>query len=730
MESHNRPDGPPPPYSETDIYSHSHGSRNRDDHLVTVDDDASIAPSSSHSNAIDTPPESPLDVQYGFAGPSQDEHTTASAQAYFDSRPPNRSSESNVTIALEIRPDATPSDFPYPKQAHGRDVTEQDWQTFINYLIPGHAASANSRIIDRKMRMAGDAQPFFATDNIVETQFASLKLSESASVSLQNIDAVVREWNHGFFEPRGITISQASPAGPAIEAQTPRTDTARANAAGAEQARPQPQQSSSWWRSPFSFADSNNGSLRIGPLHIDGDRVELGPLHIEGDRVALGSTFEADRTGVRWHGQHIGNPLFEANASGVRSGPGQAQPHPFGRHGGPWAQPFGGLGRGRGGGWEHHRQGRRDHSRSSISSSSSIGSSSSSDSDSSIGSLPDWDDLKDTQLPVAKRSIQTWLSHPDQPVTRNMLKQVKADIKAAKKASPMPHDPAWNASRESLRREVKDLLQQFKALKKQQRAAKRTARRELRKQKRAAKKERRERKRTETRDHRTHERESRRMERAARRAERDAERHARRARHHHAVYIPPIPSTPPVPPMPHGFPGWPAGLFGRGSFSPRGSRGPGSGFGRGFGPSSYDPGPDQVWGRFHNAAEEGVEGVRASSAQQKEEVERARAASIRDRERSLATAQKARETAAEVAEESVRVAMEAEQRSRAAAQQAMGAREQHSYGGPGGSGGPADINARLEAEMRALEQANKARLARRRQLAANLGNDDEGNEWK
>ncbi|KAI1133478.1 hypothetical protein F5Y10DRAFT_88905 [Nemania abortiva] len=673
MEPHNRPDGPPPPYSETDIYSHSHASRN--EHLGGADDDVSIAPSSSHSNIIDTPPESPRDdTQYGFPGPGSDECATPSAQAYFDSRPPNRSSGPNITIVLEITPASAPSDFPYPNQVLDRDVSEQDWQTFINYLIPGHAARANSHIIARKLRMADDARSP-GSEGIVEAQLAPLKSSPSVSVSPQNIDAVTREWNRGFFEPRGVTVRRTSPAAPAIETQVPGSETARANAADAEQAQNQPQQPSSWWRSPFGFVDGNNGSLRIGPLHI------------EGDRVALGSAFEADRNGVRWRGRSHAHPLFEASSRGVRWGeqPGPSlahphpHPHPFGRHGGygghPWGGPFvGGPARGRRG-REHHAHRQRDHSRSSVSSSSSSSSLSSSDSDSSIGSLPDWDDLKDTQLPVTKRSVQAWLSHPDQPVTKNMLKQAKADIKAARKVPPVPHDPSWERSRENLRREVKDLLQQFKALKKQQRAARRTARKELRQQKRAAKQERRERKRAERRDRRANEHESRRAERATRRAERDADRHARRHRLHSAVPpmmapgttpVPPTPSVPPIPPVPHPFGGGFGGMFGRGGpFGARPTPPPRFGFGRGFDPScSYG------WGQPHDINEQVNRTVAEAMGSAEGEREKALAAAAQEREKALATAQNEREKAARVAGESRRAALEAASESHRLAMQA------------------------------------------------------------
>ncbi|TGJ75892.1 hypothetical protein E0Z10_g10939, partial [Xylaria hypoxylon] len=647
-DGHDGQNGPPPPYSATDIYSHSHGSRNN--HPSGADDDVSIAPSSSHSNIIDTPPESPSDAQFGFAESSSDQHIAASSLNYFDSRPPNRSPGPSITVGLEITPDSAPSDFPYPDWAPGCDVSQQDWQTFMNYLMPEHAARANSHIIDHKLRVEGDAQSS-AHDGIAKTRLEPPKSSASVSAGPQNIDTVTREWNHGFFQPRGVTIRRTSPAEPAAESQTQEPGTSPANRAGGEQGQSQPQQPGSWWRNPFGFVDGNNGSLRVGPLHI------------EGDRVALGSRFEADSNGVRWwRGQPNPHPLFEASSGGVRWGEqpglGPAHPHPFGHHGGhPWAGPFGGgRGRGREQGHEHrHENRRRDHSRSSTSSSSS---SLSSNSDSSIGSLPDWDDLKDVQLPMTKHSVQAWLAHPDQPVTKDMLKKAKAEIKAAKNIPPLPRDPSWDSARESLRREVKDLLQQFKVLKRQQKAAKKRARKEIRQRRRASRQERREQRRAER--HESH---------RARRAERDVERHARRFRHHHmaspGTFVPGVTSPQPPPPPP-AFPGFPSGVggfFGRGSFGPRHPPPPGFGFGRGFrqhrGPSRWEQAAEQA----NRAVAEAV-----STAEKQREETLTRAA--QDREEALARAQTDRETATRIAEESRRSAMEVAQRSRAAADRA------------------------------------------------------------
>ncbi|KAI0479556.1 hypothetical protein F4859DRAFT_439673 [Xylaria cf. heliscus] len=709
MEPNDGPDCPPPPYSETDIYSHSHDSRNHQS--SGADDDASVAPSSSHSTIIYTPPESPRDTQYSFAGPSSgDQHTTASAQVYFDSRPTNRPPDPNIIIAIDITPDAVPSNFPYPKRALDRDITEQDWQTFINYLIPEHAARTNSHIVDRKLRVAGDSQPS-VSDDIAEAQLAPLKSSANLPINPQGVEAVIREWNHGFFGPRGVTIRHTSPA--VEEPQTLENETSRAASAEPGQGQSQPQQSGSWWRqqpwwrNPFGTVDGNNGTLRIGPLHI------------EGDRVALGSTFEADRNGVRWWGgPNNVQARFEASSRGVRWGeqPGPSLGHPHPSHHHPWAGPFGGRGRGRG--REHvYGHGQRDHSRSSNSSSSSL---SSSDSDSSIGSLPDWDDLKDTQLPATKRSVHAWLSHPDQPVTKDMLKQAKAEIKAAKSALPPPRDPSWDQARESLRREVKDLLQQFKVLKRQQKAARKTARKELRQQKRAVRQERRERRRAERHD--------RRGERSTRRAERDAERHARRHRHHHPVPpVAPVPVSPPVPPT---FPGGLGGFFGRGSFGPHPSPPPSFGFGRGFG-QHRGRGWNRGWEQPHNAAEQAIRAAAEARSTAEKEMEKALAAAAQEREKAFSQAEKERQRAAEVVEESHRVAMEAVQRGRANADRARDnarsvAAEQQRAASEVVS--RATVDAKL-AEARALESQVSAKAKQIQALEENLGcgHDDEEN---
>ncbi|KAI0108287.1 hypothetical protein F4814DRAFT_52102 [Daldinia grandis] len=492
-------DVPPPPYTETDI--HSHSSRSPVAHPGVNDDNVSIA-TSSHSTTVYTPPETPRESHFNFPG-SEDHHTVASAHSYFESRPSLRGATGKIlVVSLAITEDASPDDFPYPGWASEHDTTEQDWQTFLNYLLPGHASRANSNVIERKLRAEDEKQSSNTSRNITEAQLGQIKSSTNlATQSLHDVDTMIRGWNDGFFGPRGVTIERATPQSPS----TLRTPATQQIPPVEPQPQPQPQlqgQSSRSWWNPFRPLEANNRGLRMGRLTIDNDRV------------SFGDSFEVDRNGVRWGGQ-------PADGSSPFAGPGTrdfpAGPGSFG--GCQQERGFGEHARGR---WwrnrpDHGHQGSRNRSPSS---SSSAFSSSDSDSGSSIGSLPDCDDLNDSQLPYAKRSVRTWLDHPEQPVTKEMLKVLRSEIKAAKNAPP-PTDPAWEVNRQATRREVRALLVQFKNFKREQKRRAKALRNEKRGQKRAYKRERRERRRAEKRERRN-------TQRDVRNSEREMEGHSRR----------------------------------------------------------------------------------------------------------------------------------------------------------------------------------------------------------
>ncbi|KAI1389860.1 uncharacterized protein F4822DRAFT_400047 [Hypoxylon trugodes] len=545
-------DVPPPPYSETDVYSRS--GRPQATRTGSNDDNVSVTASSSRSNTIYTPPDTPRESHYNFAG-ADDARTTTSAHSYFESRPASKQATGqNLVISLAITEDASPDDFPYPNWANEHDTTEQDWHTFLNYLIPDHSSRSNSHIVDRKLQAEHDAPSSPTGRTIAEAQLGQIKSnSDSHSQAPRDIDATIREWNDGFFGPRGVTIRRA----PASYPGTPQMPSAERVPSADSQSQPQPEAARSRWN-PFRPFEANSRGLRIGRLAIDGDRV------------SIGDSFEVDRNGVRWNGQSIdGSP----NLPGSRPR-GDFPPESSSFNDVPQGRGFG-RGRGRGRWWKSGQSGRHWGGSCDRSSSSSSSSSSDSDSDSSIGSLPDWDDLKDTQLPVTKISVSAWLSHPEQPVTREMLKATRSEIKAAKNAAPPTNDPTWEVSRQAMRQEVRSLLTRFKDLKREQKKAAKAMRKERREQKKALKRERRDRRRAERREQKNHEREF-------NRAQREAGRNTRHSPgggvfEHPISHMPPTGS--PIIPGPS-----PPGLFGGGGpFSGGGPFGGGPGFGRGRG---------------------------------------------------------------------------------------------------------------------------------------------------
>ncbi|KAI1395223.1 hypothetical protein F4819DRAFT_479023 [Hypoxylon fuscum] len=582
-------DFPPPPYTETDIYSHS--GRSPASRPGSNDDDAATEVSSSRSTTIYTPPETPRESHYNFSG--SDEHNTInSAQSYFETRPAQRRAPGqDLVVSLAVTDDSSPNSFPYPSWARERETTEQDWQTFLNYLLPDHAERANSHVLERKLRAEDDVESAKSERGIAEAQLGQIRSSSDLSTkSTHDIDAVIREWNDGFFGPRGVSVTRQTPL-PSISSRSAADEHLPAGESQ-PQSIPVEQTARSRWN-PFRPFEANNRGVRIGRLTVDGDRV------------AFGGSLEVDRNGVRWNGQSVdGSPAF--------GGPGAQRDMPGGP--GPWFHQgrggFGGheMGRGRGGRWwksghdHHHHHGPRDRSPSSASSASSD----SSDSDSSIGSLPDWDDLKDSQLPATKQSIAAWLAHPEQSVTKDMLKRARSDIKAAKNAPPPPaNNAAWAIDKQALRQEVKALQARFKELKRQQRKANKALRKEKREQKRALKRERRDRRKAERKEHKT-------QERDFRRAERDVERngcHGGPGAFNHFsgltpphipsppqpnLHVPPVPNipaaphvnvppVPPVPGVPVHYPTAPLGFFGGpGGFL--GGRGGFFGSGRGRAP--------------------------------------------------------------------------------------------------------------------------------------------------
>ncbi|KAJ6437148.1 RING finger domain-containing protein [Purpureocillium lavendulum] len=556
-------EAPPPPYSETDIYSHSAGPRTptvaNTAASPRTDDGASRISSSASTGGepVLTPPDTPRTA----SNPQEllhDQHAQPGAAAlYFESRPPPPPSSSSPSVArgpagvvvhaVNVDAASTPDTLPYQAEWASRGVTAQDWATFVNFLLPDHTTRGNDAVIDRKLRAEGGGD---ATSRAAGAQLEHVRESGPEAVRRrEDAEATVRQWNDGFFGPRGISIRlDDDPAAERMPGSwdaafdnlgTPEEQRARAqqmrdraqqerehHRERAQQHREQGRQQREQARQQQEQARQQQEQQRQQQC---GRGRTWGGFNIDGDRVSYGDKFVADSNGLR-----IGSLIMDS--SGIRMGAGGEQPQSATRDAGqqqppqppqPPPGPFTGPGRhgfgnhhhGRhdyhswgdrhrrdaGWGWggpgfhggppghELHDGGRgrgrdrkgRQHRSDSVGSTSSSSSSSSSSSESSIGSLPDYDDVKEQQMPLYLARLQDWTTHPDQMRSKGDVKQLKAELKEAK-ATPV--DP--NMDKKALRAQIKGLTQAWKQLKKHQRAVRKATRRERHQRRRAEKRER------------------------------------------------------------------------------------------------------------------------------------------------------------------------------------------------------------------------------------------------
>jgi hypothetical protein len=483
---------PPPPYSETDP-----GTAILTPTTSQADTSSLSTPSAASSvadeEAVLTPPYTPTESSHHQSLADLDHNSSTSATAYFETRPAlGRPAPIPKVYTITITSTSKPEDIPYPDPALN-DVTEQDWATFVNYLFPDHAASVNGEVADRKLeaemaalRLGSDGRS--RTDlSQLEAQLEPLRNSpqeaEPLCERLKKIDATITDWNTGFFEPRSYQIRF-------IEPEITFEDETR-TVPGAwipydheilEGTQPDERRGSRGFR--FAGIEANSRGFRLGNLiRADNEGFRLAGDFLVSDsngfRLGGARGLVADSTGVTLGGRIFGRRDDRDRDRDSEYGRGGIDGH-HGHHGH----------RGRRGSHDHGRHRRRGRS-SSTSSTSSSSSSSSSDSDQSIGSLPEYEDLKDQQLPTAKQSLLDWLNHPEQPITRDTVRNIKEEIKVAKK-----FNPRQDQDLKELRKEVRELYREFREAKRAQkifrkrvRKEKHIARRAQKKQRRAARKE-------------------------------------------------------------------------------------------------------------------------------------------------------------------------------------------------------------------------------------------------
>ncbi|KAM0283811.1 hypothetical protein ACHAO9_009533 [Fusarium lateritium] len=504
-------DAPPPPYSETDIYSTS-SQPPHSPHLGSAagsghgpagpgDDVASRMSSTSTTEpVIFTPPLTPRESNANITTPINQQHTniplSPSVSLYFETRPaPVSAAQWEPQIhSIAVRPDSVPDDIPYPQNwAASYDITPQDWATFVNFLLPDHDSAKNEEILGEKTKTEDGLDSKSTIGSSVKSERHTSDPHELHRRRAE-VEALVQQWNSAFFAPRNVMV------------------------------RLQPEERSHMpggWESTFddspvqTHAQPGPSSQREAiPQHRSGySNGGWGGFKVDNDSVRWGDRFVADSNGLR-----IGSLVMDSRGirmdgqgGGLPGVPGHAQPPPpnarnmppFGHGNFPWqpphpeANPFAGPSRGRAP--HHDHRGPRSRS-SSTSSSSSSSSSSSFASSASIGSLPDYDDLKDQQLPVYIARLQLWTNNPHEVRSRGDVKQLKAELKAQNANTSNP-----NVDRKALKAQGKILSQQWKNLKRQQKKERKDRKKGLKKQKKAEKKERRQQKRemkTARRDHR------------------------------------------------------------------------------------------------------------------------------------------------------------------------------------------------------------------------------------
>lgn len=174
-------DDAPPPYSAVDPLLTANNRRNANLHHSSASQDAS----SSEEHAVVSAPVLPT-------------HFT-SAVAYFTERPPTVLDDSRGILRhhITIYPRSQAKDFPRRPRCWAsriEEITQQDWDTFLQYLLPPHLGlAASSNDLPRQVRAEIRRDRKDCPQETDEQRHA-------------RITAVVSEWNQCFFELRAARI--------------------------------------------------------------------------------------------------------------------------------------------------------------------------------------------------------------------------------------------------------------------------------------------------------------------------------------------------------------------------------------------------------------------------------------------------------------------------------------------------------------------------------------------
>ena len=207
----------------------------------TPSDPHAAPPPNNSSNSI--PADSPVLTSVRSSYLRRDNVLTEpTAAGYFEERPCTIQYPSFILRhSLNLISDVTRNDLPFPQpeeRYHARDVTDDDWHTFTNYLLSVAHNEASMTVPPTTEETPGQQERFAA---------------------------IVAEWNQGFFGPRGILLH--------YEPTTPlpfpsRAVSSQAAAFGAPPTYAQPQNGPSSSRSvPFRPASYGAVPADVRPLN-------------------------------------------------------------------------------------------------------------------------------------------------------------------------------------------------------------------------------------------------------------------------------------------------------------------------------------------------------------------------------------------------------------------------------------------------------------------------------
>ncbi|KAG6173767.1 hypothetical protein E4U51_004444 [Claviceps purpurea] len=523
---HVQADGaPPPPYSESNTYTSSPRTG-----LAPLDDAASCLSFSSSSGTGDhviyTPPMTPRtssSAHHYRNSPQQDQMLRAqySVTRYFDSRRVPATVDISLQrdtfiVGLHVQDSSVPGHFPYQDGLAARDVTRQDWATFMNFLLPGHATKGIEAIWEREPTSEGISEHGAAAGSMsswsrAEPPFNTMHEEHpvvAAAARKRAIRGTVQQWNEEFFGPRGIHLVLEQDFGPHVQQEVEACTTSLEGLSFDDyHSGILPPEDSKG----TSTEDHKGASMEQDQAGQEYDKVGS-PGRQTGGPNSDNKTFSQDTPGdppasmgsfswsvdgnSGWCRSDRGEDLYSANDTPHgHPGPGLFEQRERGSHEPPHYESSPPA-------HAHvheETRGRARHSRddkkqpralSTSSTASSITSSYSASS--SVGSLPDYNDIQEHQLPLYAARLQDWASHPEQIRTKRDIEALKAELKSLKRPpGTTPSDQVPYVNKRALKGQIKALQAQWRGIKKSQRHSRKAHKRERRQRRRAEKQERR-----------------------------------------------------------------------------------------------------------------------------------------------------------------------------------------------------------------------------------------------